>query len=91
MPAPALAVEMVSSSSSDKVSRERDYVDKRREYAGIGIAEYWIVDASANTVLVLTLQGTVYAESRFVANQKIVSIAFPSLDLTAQQILSAEI
>jgi Uma2 family endonuclease len=38
---PTIAVEFVSSTSRD---RRRDFITKRREYAAIGIAEYWIID-----------------------------------------------
>ncbi len=40
MPAPALVVEIVSNSDTNKESRERDYVKKRQEYAQRGIPEY---------------------------------------------------
>jgi Uma2 family endonuclease len=40
MPAPILAVEVVS---PGKVNEDRDYRYKRSEYAARGIAEYWIV------------------------------------------------
>ncbi len=38
---PSIAIEMVS---AGRRNRQRDYVDKRREYQEVGIAEYWIVD-----------------------------------------------
>ncbi|MDE0199361.1 MAG: Uma2 family endonuclease [Caldilineaceae bacterium] len=40
---------------------ERDKVTKRREYAQAGIPEYWIVDPTASSITVLTLQGQEYA------------------------------
>lgn len=52
-----LAIEVVSEGEED---RERDLVTKRREYAEAGIAEYWIVDPKAETILVLVLDGTAY-------------------------------
>jgi predicted amidohydrolase YtcJ len=54
---PDLVVEVVS---DDPASRIRDYEDKRREYAAAGIAEYWIIDAPANRVLLLTLDAGDY-------------------------------
>jgi Uma2 family endonuclease len=48
--------------SEGEESRERDYVEKRREYAEAGIAEYWIVDPQQRKVTVLTLRGTDYRE-----------------------------
>ncbi|HWB10586.1 MAG TPA: Uma2 family endonuclease [Pirellulales bacterium] len=42
---------------------ERDLVDKRVEYASIGIAEYWIVNPATETVVVLRLAGNEYLEA----------------------------
>ena len=47
-----LAVEVVS---PDRKSRDRDYVEKRVEYAKARIAEYWIVDPQDEMITVLTL------------------------------------
>jgi Uma2 family endonuclease len=38
---PAIVVEFVSSSRQD---RRRDYEQKRGEYLGVGVAEYWVID-----------------------------------------------
>jgi len=54
-----LVVEVVS---DGKESRERDYVEKRREYAEAAIAEYWIVDPEERKVTVLALDGNQYRE-----------------------------
>jgi Uma2 family endonuclease len=54
-----LAVEVVS---EGKENRERDYVEKRREYAEAGIVEYWIVDPQERKVTVLALDGEQYRE-----------------------------
>ncbi|MEO0768577.1 MAG: Uma2 family endonuclease [Cyanobacteria bacterium J06649_4] len=98
MPAPALAIEIVSSSKTDRQSYERDYVDKRQEYAQRGIPEYWIVDAMAkplhgriaNKVTVLTLDNRAYLEQTFTGKTLITSAALPSLSLSATQILTAQ-
>lgn len=45
-----LAVEVVSPDDP-----ARDYVEKRAEYAGSGIPEYWIVDPMKRTVIILEL------------------------------------
>lgn len=89
MPAPALVVEVVSSSDTDKTSRDRDYIDKRREYASRGISEYWIVDPIAQAVFVLTLEGNSYQERKFAGEERLVSIEFPEVELSANQILNA--
>jgi Uma2 family endonuclease len=41
---------------------DRDYVTKRAEYATAGVAEYWILDPTAQRILVLGLEGGVYVQ-----------------------------
>jgi Uma2 family endonuclease len=91
MPAPILVVEVVSSSDSDKKSRDRDYVDKRTEYAARGIPEYWIVDPIEEVVLVLNLQNGDYISQLFTGEATIVSLSFPALSITAKQVLRAKL
>jgi Uma2 family endonuclease len=50
---PTLVVEFVSAARRD---RQRDYVDKRREYMEAGVAEYWIVDRFRRTLTVVRNQ-----------------------------------
>jgi Uma2 family endonuclease len=52
-----LVVEIVSPDDP-----QRDLVQKRREYAEAGIPEYWIVNPQTETISVLRLDGTKYAE-----------------------------
>jgi Uma2 family endonuclease len=47
-----LMIEIVSPSYKD---RQRDLVEKRRDYASASIPEYWIVDPETETITVLTL------------------------------------
>ena len=47
-----VVMEIVSESKDD---RERDVVEKRKDYAQAGIPEYWIVDPETETITVLTL------------------------------------
>lgn len=89
MPAPVLVVEVVSNSDADRESYERDYIRKRTEYAQRGILEYWIVDPIAEIILVLTLAGKTYQEQRFVKDEKLISPTFPTLALSAEQVLTA--
>jgi Uma2 family endonuclease len=89
MPAPALAVEVVSPGSPGEANYDRDYLEKREEYATRGIPEYWIIDPLRKWVLVLTLVGRKYQETRFIGTQTIKSPAFPALTLTAAQVLTA--
>ncbi|MEM9264617.1 MAG: Uma2 family endonuclease [Cyanobacteria bacterium P01_F01_bin.13] len=89
MPAPALVIEVVSNSEQDKQSRIRDYQDKRAEYAGRGIPEYWIIDPGAGVVLILALIDGDYQEQAFTGNEQLSSPTFSELTLTAQAILTA--
>ncbi|MDY7012078.1 MAG: Uma2 family endonuclease [Cyanobacteriota bacterium] len=89
MPAPILVVEVVSPGEPGEKNYNRDYVEKRREYAERGICEYWLIDPQRQVVLVLTLQGRSYQEQRFTGKTAISSPTFPSLNLTAEQILKA--
>ena len=51
---------MIEVVSPDPRDRQRDLVDKRRDYAKAEVAEYWIVDPQEETITVLVLAGTEY-------------------------------
>ena len=88
MPPPLLVVEVVS---PGEASRQRDYLEKRQQYAARGIPEYWIVDPQAQVVIVLRLEASAYIEvGQFRQQEQIVSPTFPTLTLTAAQVLQAE-
>jgi len=89
LPAPALVIEVVSSRSTDPRSRDRDYVDKRKEYATRGVPEYWIIDPATGVVFVLTLDRDHYQAQKFLGKQAVISPTFSELKLTAEQILKA--
>ncbi|MGB3508578.1 MAG: Uma2 family endonuclease [Microcoleaceae cyanobacterium] len=91
-----LAVEVTSTNWED------DYVDKFDEYQRLGILEYWIVDYLAiggrkylgkpkipSVFIYILNQQKEYNVSQFRGNEKIVSLTFPELFLTAEQILNA--
>jgi Uma2 family endonuclease len=93
-----LAVEVVSTNWED------DYLDKLDEYQRLGIAEYWIVDyltqASRSylgnpkvaTVFVYSLNGLgQYEMAVYRGDDRIRSLTFPELRLTAAQVLSGEL
>jgi Uma2 family endonuclease len=86
MPSPIMVVEVVS---PGKVNEDRDYRYKRSEYAARGIPEYWIVDADKDRVTLLTLVDGLYEEVPFQGTDLIRSVTFPTLDLTAAQVLAA--
>ena len=52
--------------------RDRDLIEKRKEYAEKGIAEYWVVDPIKRAVRVLRLKGADYVESGTFTNQQTV-------------------
>ena len=89
MPPPVLVVEVVSPGKEGTENYDRDYIEKRREYALRGIPEYWIIDPARQVILVLTLKGQVYQEQRFVGEARVISPTFLQLQVTAEQILSA--
>ncbi|NJN31651.1 MAG: Uma2 family endonuclease [Synechococcales cyanobacterium RM1_1_8] len=90
MPAPQLVVEVVSPGQPGDENYDRDYVEKRREYAQRGIPEYWIVDPSRGVVLVLALEEMAYQEvGTFRGAEGVRSPTFPQLSLTAEQVLGA--
>ncbi len=89
-PPPILVVEVVSPGEPGTDNYDRDYIQKRSEYAARGIPEYWLIDPHLNLVLILGWQDGQYSEiGQFRANEPIVSFTFPDLQLTAEQILSA--
>lgn len=86
MPAPLLAIEVVS---PGKKNEDRDYRFKRSEYAARGIPEYWIIDPMKGRVLVLTLVDGLYEEVKYQGSDRLLSTLFPNLDLTVEQLLQA--
>ena len=67
----------------------RDYRYKRSEYAAKGIPEYWIVDLKKQQVVVLILVKGFYEEASFTGADRIISPAFPELDLAVDQLVAA--
>jgi Uma2 family endonuclease len=86
MPAPLLVVEVVS---PGKANEDRDYRFKRSEYAARGILEYWIVDPTRATVMVLMLVDGLYESANYSGSERILSSLFPELNLTVEQLLQA--
>ncbi|MEH2075156.1 MAG: Uma2 family endonuclease [Nostoc sp.] len=90
-----LVVEVVSSNWRD------DYLKKAADYEAVGIPEYWIVDYAAlggrrfignpkqPTVSLYTLIDGEYQVSQFPGSDRIISLIFPELNLTAEQIFQA--
>ncbi len=88
MPPPRLVVEVVS---PGKTNRDRDYGQKRAQYAAIGVPEYWLINPVAQTVMVLTLCGEGYQEvGVFGIQAAIASVEFPDLALRVEQLFGPE-
>jgi len=84
MPPPILIAEVVS---PGKTNRDRDFINKRSQYAAIGVPEYWLIDPKAQTIMVLELEGDDYREiGTFQGIAPIVCPTFPTLTLSAEQI-----
>ncbi|PZU96010.1 MAG: hypothetical protein DCE90_11320 [Pseudanabaena sp.] len=88
-------VEVVSS------NWQNDYARKIEDYAILGIPEYWIADYAGlggtrhigkpkqPTLSICTLVNGEYEIQQFRGNQPIISLTFPNLKLTAEQVLKA--
>lgn len=80
---------------------QNDYARKVEDYAVLGIPEYWIVDYAGlggtrhigkpkrPTLSICTLRNGEYDIRQFRGDQTIVSLTFPDLQLTAEQVLKA--
>lgn len=88
-PNPLLVVEVVSPGDERSDNYQRDYVQKPKEYAARGVAEYWIVDPERAVIRVGCLAGDAYEYSDFRGEDVITSPAFPDWTLAAVAILAA--
>ncbi len=87
MEPPLLVIEAVS---PGQANRERDYIDKRRQYQDRSIPEYWLIDRVQQTVTVLELAGGIYRElGVFSGPDQIQSSVISGLSITAEQVLEA--
>ncbi|TAF69258.1 MAG: Uma2 family endonuclease, partial [Oscillatoriales cyanobacterium] len=80
---------------------QNDYSRKVEDYAVLGIPEYWIADYAGlggtqhigkpkkPTLSICTLVNGEYQIQQIRGNQTIVSLTFPDLKLTAEQVLMA--
>ncbi|WP_445632423.1 Putative restriction endonuclease domain-containing protein [Nostoc sp. DSM 114161] len=91
----SLVIEVVTTNWRD------DYLKKYADYEEMGIPEYWIIDYAAlggrefignpkqPTISVCCLEEGEYRVSKFRGNDRIQSLIFPELNLTAEQIFRA--
>ncbi len=81
---------------------QNDYARKVEDYALLGIAEYWIIDHAGlggedfigrpkqPTLTICTLVNDRYQKQLFRGSDPVISTMFPSLTLTAVQVLNAK-
>jgi Uma2 family endonuclease len=87
MPPPQLVVEVVSPGPKN---RERDYKNKLAQYQARAIDEYWVIDPEAQMVTVFSLRlGQYFEVGQFRGEDRISSLIFPNLNITAAEILQA--
>ncbi len=89
MPPPRLLAEVVSPGNENSDNYQRDYQAKARQYATIGVPEYWLIDPERSVILVGILTNGAYEFEEFRGNRAIVSLTFTDYKLTAAQILKA--
>lgn len=69
---------------------DRDFVDKRRDYAEAAIPEYWIVDPRTETITVLELAQGEYAEhGAYSRGELAASLAIPGLGVEVDDVFDA--
>jgi Uma2 family endonuclease len=82
---PSIAIEMVS---KGKRNRQRDYVEKRREYLELGIAEYWIFDRFQRILTVVRNQPTGPEEIVIHAKETYRTPLLPGFELPLARLLA---
>lgn len=66
---------------------ERDYIKKRADYAAAGIPEYWIIDPSRQTVIVLTLRDAAYeVHGEFGPGSTATSVLLPGFEVNVSEV-----
>lgn len=88
MPAPAFVAEVVSPGGENSDNYRRDYEWKRQQYQSLEIPEYWIIDRHRQQITVLILEDGLYSEQMYRGNAQIQSSAYPTLALSAAQVLA---
>ena len=80
-----LVIEIVSPGS---VQRQRDFADKRADYAATGVGEYWIVDPEAKTLTQLRLDDESYVEvGVFAAGQTVTCESIPGFVVAMDELM----
>lgn len=91
MPAPLFVAEVVSPGNENSANYRLDYEWKRQQYERWEIPEYWIIDRHRQQVIALRLQEGIYVEHCHKGSDILLSSVFPTLELSADQLLSGKI
>jgi len=83
---PTVVVEFVSARRRD---RQRDYIDKRREYREVGIPEYWIIDRFQRTLTVIRNRQDGEDELTFGAQDSYTTPLLPGFELSLAALFAA--
>jgi Uma2 family endonuclease len=83
---PTIAVEFIS---AGRRNRQRDYVDRRREYMKAGIREYWIIDRFERTLTVIHNRRTGQKKQVIAETQIYLSRLLPGFHVPLARLLAA--
>jgi len=83
---PTITIEFVSPGKRD---RYRDYIEKRQEYLGIGIKEYWVIDRFRRTMTVYTGTPDDPHERVVTENETYATDLLPGFELPLAKLLAA--
>jgi len=83
---PSIAVGFVS---AGRRNRQRDYVDKRREYQEAGVSEYWIIDRFQRTLTVIRNKPAGQEEQVISEKETYQSALLPGFEVPLARLLEA--
>jgi Uma2 family endonuclease len=83
---PSIVVEFVSGRPRD---RARDHDEKRREYLGLGVREYWVIDRFARTLTIFRQPPALPAEEVVTAAGTYRTPLLPGFELPLARLLAA--
>jgi Uma2 family endonuclease len=83
---PTIVVEFVS---PGRRSRQRDYIEKRREYEAAGVQEYWIIDRFRRTLTVFGKQVSPTGEKVVAEMETYFTPLLPGFELPLVRLLQA--
>jgi Uma2 family endonuclease len=78
---PHIVAEVVS-----RRDEERDYVEKREEYLTAGVTEYWILDPTPRTLLVLRRAGNFWQEFLVKEDATYRTLLLPGLEVRPEEL-----